>query len=222
MLNTMDIILKNLNPDFEKEYKDHIIKELWSTDEFSALTQRLLPWRYKEIVNENFDLEQLSNNERKQALAAMQLNNKLLFNIRNEKIENVHYIEKETLISAWKCIKWLAENQSPIKKMFYKSLPLSLMELYFEFQPMNAALRNKNIYSRDYHEAYYLKHAEELIKKNRNPMTPAEIYNHPYMKDNIQHYIREKGGYYKKRTILQSWIPKLYQKRKKGRPKKHK
>jgi hypothetical protein len=220
MFNTMDIILKNLNPDFEKEYYDHMIKELWSTDEFSALTQRLSPRYYKEIVDENFDLEQLSNNKRKQALTAMQLNNKLLLDIRNEKIENVHYIEKETLVSAWKCIKWLAENQIPIKKMFFKALPLSLMELYLEFQPMNAALRNKNIFSRDFHEAYYLKNAKKLIKINCNPMTLTEIYNHPYMKNNIQRQIRKLKGNYKKSTIIKSWLPKLFPKRKKGCPKK--
>ncbi|NGX34812.1 MAG: hypothetical protein K1060chlam1_01169 [Candidatus Anoxychlamydiales bacterium] len=205
MFNTMDIILKNLNPDFEKEYNDHIIKELWSTDEFSALTQRLLPKRYKEIVDENFDLKQLSSNERKQALAAMKLNNKLLLDIENKKIENVYFIEKETLISAGKCIKWLVETQTPIKKMFFKALPLSLMELYIEFQPINNTLRNGEKKNPEYHRAYYIRAVEKLIKQERRPMKPKEIYNHL---KGVQHYLRELGCRAKKRTVIELWIPK--------------
>ncbi len=208
MFNNMDIILKNLNPDFEKEYNDHIIKELWSKDEFSALTQRLLPRRYKEIVEETFDLKQLSSNERKQALAAIKLNNKLLLDIENKKIETVYFIEKETLISPWKCIKWMAENKIPPKTMFFKALPLHLIELFLEFQPINNTLRNGEKKSLEYHRAYYIKAAEELIKNERRLMKPKEIYNHPHMKG-VYRYLRELGCRCLKRTIMESWIPKI-------------
>jgi hypothetical protein len=41
---------------------------------------------------------------------------------------------------------------------------------------------------------------------------------HPHMQ-NIQRYIRELGGKYKKRTIVESWLSKIVD-RPRGRPKK--
>lgn len=102
--------------------------------------------------------------------------------------------------------------------LFFEHLPLTLKELYFEFQPINSALRTAPRYSRAYHEAYYLDHARRHIDGIRPKPSPTEIYNDPHMQ-NVQRYIRELGGNYKKRTIVESWLPKI-QKHPRGRPKK--
>lgn len=219
MFNTMDIILKNLNPDFEKEFNNYLIKEFWSIDELSALSYRMLPHRYKEIVNNKFYDKHLSKNDRNKIAAAKRLKTRLLYDINSNNSKYVYLgKEEEENITSWKCIKWLAENQIPIDNLFFKALSFTLMELYFEFQPMNTALRNKRKDSRGYHEALYLKHAEELMKKENRQMSPTELYKHPHMK-NVQRSIRDLKGYYKESTILKSWLPKLFPKRQKGRPK---
>ena len=65
--------------------------------------------------------------------------------------------------------------------------------------------------------AYYLKHAEELLKEQPG-LTPIQIYRHPRM-ENVQRHIRELRGHYKKRTITESWLPKVIDS-KRGRPPK--
>jgi hypothetical protein len=52
--------------------------------------------------------------------------------------------------SPWRYIKWIAENDVKMHKRFFNVLPLSLMELYFEFQPINTALRTASKHSRNY------------------------------------------------------------------------
>jgi hypothetical protein len=91
------------------------------------------------------------------------------------------------------------------------------MELYFEFEPTRTALRVASKRSRAYHMAYYLKHAEELLKEQPD-LTPIQIYRHPRM-ENVERHIRELGGRYKKRTIVESWLPKVID-LKRGRPPK--
>jgi hypothetical protein len=93
------------------------------------------------------------------------------------------------------------------------------MELFFEFMPTNLALRTASKHSRDYHEALYLQHAEKL-REEVSGISPSEIYRHPRM-ENIERYIRQLGGNYKKRTILESWLPKIIDSSI-GRPKKQK
>lgn len=103
----------------------------------------------------------------------------------------------------------MAQNEIFPNKRFFNAISKELRWIYFEFQPRQIALRKANKYSREYHKAYYLEHAELLLSASaENQLTPQEIYDHPEMQ-NVLRYIHELKGKYKKRTITESWLPDL-------------
>lgn len=199
-------------------YKSAIERALWSLDEASALIAGLVPENYK---NGSKGYMNISDEEfMKRNNYASTIFSQMLDDI-DEKGTLAKFIphDNRIFLSPWKYVKWIAENNIEINKRFFTALPLSLMELYYEFQPINTALRTASKHSRDYHQALYLQHAKKLMEELPE-INISEIYRHSHMK-NIERYIRELGGKYKQRTLLESWLPKI-KKSVIGRPKKHK
>lgn len=205
-------------PPEEELYKAAINKTLWSIDEAAALIAGLTRENYK---NGSKGSMTVSEEEfRKREDYATTIFSQMLDDLEKKKtLVKFIPIEDRIYFSPWRYIKWVAENEVKMHKRFFNELPLSLMELYFEFQPINIALRTASKHSRGYHEALYLKHAEEILETSPD-LSPSEIYRHPHMQ-NVGRYIRELGGKYKKRTILESWLPKIINSFI-GRPKKNK
>lgn len=199
-------------------YKSAIESSLWSLDEASALIAGLVPENCK---NGSKGFMNISEEEfLKRDAYAMTIFSQMLDDI-DSKGTLAKFIphDNRIFLSPWKYVKWAAENSVEVHKRFFNALPLSLMELYYEFQPINTALRTAPKHSRNYHEALYLQHAKKLMKTNPG-INPSEIYRNAHM-ENIERYIRQLGGSYKKRTILESWLPKIIDSPI-GRPKKTK
>jgi hypothetical protein len=199
------------------DYKAYLHNHLWSLDQCAALMAGLNPGCYKKGKS----VELLEKEHNKRAQVATRFFHQLLDDIEkgNWRKHDLISIGDSIYVSAWKCIKWIAQQQILTDKLFFEYLPLPLKELYFEFQPINTALRTASRRSRAYHEAYYLDHAQKLKDwSGRKKLSPTEIYNNPHMQ-NVQRYIRELGGNYKQRTFVESWLQKL-EERSRGRPKK--
>ncbi len=196
------------------DFKAYLHEHFWSLDQCAALMAGLNPDCYKR----GYSVELPEKEHNKRAGLATHFFNLLLDDIDKGNWRKHDLISKDDSIyaSAWKCVRWIAQQQIVIHNLFFEYLPLTLKELYFEFQPINSALRTAPLHSRDRHEAYYLNHAQKLIDWSGRKLSPTKIYNDPHMQ-NVQRYIRELGGNYKKRTIVESWLPKL-QKRSRGRP----
>lgn len=204
-------------PPLEEEiYLAAIRQALWSIDQFAALMGGLTPENYK---NGTKGSTQITDDQfiKREAYATKVFSQFLDYMEETSAVRDFVISDEHMFMSSWKFIKWIAENNIPMKKRFYTTLPLALKELYIEFQPISTALRTQPHYSRAYHEALYLQHAEELLEEFPS-LTPKEIYQNPRM-ENVLRSLRSKNGHYKKRTILESWLPKLM-KRERGRPKK--
>ena len=206
------VLTQNLSED--ALYKSYFNKNFWTLDQFLALIVGFTPEKFTELIKFNKPFSQADDDK---IYEALDIQERFISDIEYKRIKHVQLIEKTIGMSPWKYIKWAAENEIPIIYKFFKCLPLHLMELLIEFQPLNSALRLIPTHRREYHTAYYLKQAEELIENN--PMTNDQIFKHPNMQ-NVMRYIRELGGNYKKSTIIKSWLPQLHPTRKKGRPKK--
>jgi hypothetical protein len=207
-----------VRPSEFNDYKAFLNNHFWSLDQSAALMAGLNPDCYKN--GKSIDLSE--KEYKKRAKHATQLFRQLLDDIEKGNWRRHDLIpgDDAVYVSALQCIKWIAEHSIKFHQIFFDHLPLILKELFFEFIPVNSALRTASRHSRAYHEAYYLDHAQKLIDwSSRNP-SPMDIYKDSHMQD-VQRYIRELGGNYKKRTIVELWLPKL-QKRSRGRPKKAK
>ncbi len=204
-------------PTEESLYKAHFSRNIWTIREFCALMGGISPERHHKIL---FDKSEIGTElDFKRISSANKIWEKFLDCWEDIYLtEKISRVDGEFYMTPWKFIKWVSMNDIPMKVKFFEALPQYLMEIYLEFQPSNAPLRNKPKYSRDYHEALYLRNARELISKSPRRLTYQEIYSHPYMQS-ILRQIRSLGHNYKKRTITESWLPKL-EERKKGRPKK--
>lgn len=200
----------------EELYKSYFNQNFWTLDQFSALISGLSPEKLDKLMKSK---RKVPVKAKDKFFKALDIQKKFLKNVQDKKITYFQYIEKDIVMSSWKFIKWAAENNIPIIVKFFKCLPLYLMELLIEFQPMNTALRLMQVHRQEYHRALYLKHAEELTLNN--PMTNEQIFQHPKMQ-NVMRYIRDIGKNYRKSTVIKSWLPKLFPNRAKGRPKKAK
>ena len=205
-----------VTPSEFNDYIAYLHNHFWSLDQCAALMAGLNPDCYKRGKS----VELPEKEHKKRARVATRFFHQLLDDIDKGNWRKHDLIGRDDSIyvSAWKCIKWITQQQLLTDKLFFEHLPLAMKELYFEFLPINSALRTASRHSRAYHEAYYLDHAQRFIDWKERNLSPTEIYKDPHMQ-NIQRYIRELGGNYKKRTILESWLPKI-QKRSRGRPKK--
>ena len=199
-------------------YKEALMQSMWSIDQFAALIAGLTPENYER--GEKGDTQISEKVYAKREAYATKVFRQFLDQFKNGTAPR-GWVARDNRIwmSPWRYIKWIAENNILINTRFFNELPLSLMELYFEFEPINTALRVASKYSRAYHMALYLKHAEELLKEQPG-LTPTQVYRHPRM-ENVERYIRELKGQCKKRTILESWLPKIIDS-KHGRPPKAK
>lgn len=124
-------------------------------------------------------------------------------------------------MSAWKYIKWVAENELPITKGFFQRLPFDLMEIYLYFHPSNSPLSAKPRDCREFHKALYLKHVDELQKLFSKRLSNTEIWENPQMLNLLRSFKKRDGSLanYKKRTVTESWL-RNSEKRPIGRPKK--
>lgn len=204
-------------PTDDEVYETAMQATLWSIDEASALIAGLTPENYKNGTKGSMNCS--DEVFRKRESYATSLFSRILDDLEKTTIKDFIASEDRLLWSPWRYIKWIAENGLNPNERFFGSLSLSLMELYYEFQPVNATLRTASKRSRAYHQALYIQHAQKLLDEFPG-LIPSQIYKHKRM-ENIQRYIRELGGKYTKRTILESWLPKLI-KLTRGRPKKSK
>ncbi len=206
-LSLSESFLRAMAPPLEADiYQSHMKQALWSIDEFSALMAGLTPENYKKgtkgstlITDEIF--------VKREAFATQIFSQFLDYMGKNHVLEDFTTTDENMYMSSWKFIKWIALHNIPLKNRFFNSLPFTLMELFIEFQPINVDLRTAPLRSLAYHKALYLQHAQKLLKENPD-LKPMQIYKDPRMQ-NIQRYIRELGGNYKKRTFLDSWLPEI-------------
>lgn len=209
------IIMKSLQQPAESSYESYFEQKLWSLSEFSSLMADMVPKEYERLIKGSQGCSESEIKKIEQAHAvffkiAKFLKKKIL-------LEHMYAINHEVYMSKLQFIKWIALHDIPIKKRFFSALSLDLMEAYFAFQPTDVHLRTKNPHSGEYHKALYLSTAQDLISRC-GPLTPTQIYRHPRMK-NLQKSFEGPKSYYKKRTILELWLPTLT-KRSRGRPKK--
>jgi hypothetical protein len=202
-------------PSEENNFKGHFTKELWPPDHCASLVAGLDPETYRNGKS----LELPPKEFAKRTAHATAVLNRFLDDVDKDIWQKRDFktTENEIYASVWKYIKWIAEQNIIMHKLFFNQLSMTLMELYFQFQPTDSALINAPKHTREYHEAYYLLNARELIKESGRQLPSTEIYNHPRMQS-VQHYIRDHRGKYKKRTFL-LWLSKL-RKLPRGRPKK--
>jgi hypothetical protein len=170
----------------ENSFKSYFSRELWSPDQGAALVAGLDPETYRNGQALELDPKEYA----KRSTHATAVLNRFLKDQEKGlwKKKDFKITENEIYISAWKFIKWISEKDIVMHKLFFNQLSLTQMELYFEFDPVETALRVASKHSREYHKAYYLKHAEELIQELRKSLSPTAIYEHPHMQ-NIQRYI---------------------------------
>jgi len=217
-----DFLTKILNSSKSKKevYLSYFQKEVWTISEFTSLVAGLSPEEFYEIHDDKneivykkqFEKYCYANKIFKQFIKGL---NK---DITSEKI---HSNGNELFLTLYQYVKWLAENQIPMKKIFAKALPLYLHEVFLEFQPLEKTIKTKPQWERDFHEAIYLKNAEQLMNKSKKKLTRKDIYDHPQMKWIKMTFKNKKGTQkkYSKRTIIDSWLPKIDPK-KRGRPRK--
>ena len=166
-------------PTEEKQYESWMNQSLWSIDEFCALMGGLTPENYK---NGTKGLTKITDEEfTKRENFVTKLFTQFLDDMdQNYIIDDFSVDDENMFMSSWKFIKWTAEKEMVLKKRFFKALPLFLMELYLEFQPINVTLRTASHHTKAYHRALYLTHAKKLLK-NTPTLHPSEIYKHPRM-----------------------------------------
>ncbi len=212
-------------------YKSYFEKTLWTIDEFSALMIGITPEKYEQLLREdiqNLSFEDFRKNQDvilkdfEKLKAANKIYERFMNRLKKDfSLIEFHSIDKRLTLSPWKFIKWIAMNSIPVKKKFFNELPLYLVEIYIEFQPINVAVRKEPKWHRNYHRALYLQHAGKVIEESKRKMTPEDIYNHPHMEWVRRTFknINGKQVTYTKRTIKESWLSKIYPK-KRGRPRK--
>ena len=216
-ISLLERFVKAMEPLTEDHfYKESLMQSMWSIDQFAALIAGLTLENYKR--GERGDTQISEKVYAKREAYATKVFRQFLDLFKSGKAPRGWAAgDNRIWMSSWRYIKWIVENDIPMNQRFFNELPLSLMELYFEFEPTNTALRVASKYSRIYHMAYYLKHAEALLKEQPD-LTPTQIYRNTRM-EHVERHIRDLGGCYKKRTIIESWLPKIID-LKRGRPPK--
>lgn len=205
-------------PSEEVLYQSHFKSDLWSLEEFCALMGGLSPERHKAISEHK--AENITQVDIKRLADAHKIFKQFLRHFEEVyTTEKMHEVNGDFYMTPWKFIKWIAMHEIPIKERFFDSLPLYLMEIFFEFGSTNTSLRTQPQWSRAYHEAYYLKNAQLVIHASSQRLSRNAIYSHPRMQD-VLRQVRQLGGHYTKRTITDIWLAKL-EECKRGRPKKN-
>jgi len=211
----VDSLLESMFPSEIPVDTSYFTKDLWSLREFCILINNMRPEDFVDICSQNtlteVQIERISN-ARNIYKSLLRHSNEICL---HEKIKKK---SDDFFMSPWKFIKWCAKKGIPLPQDLLYILPISFLEIYFEYIPDNSPLKTHSKYSREYHEALYLKNARQIRQSLPNA-SYQEIYEHPHMQKTLQ-YIRTFGGKYKKRTVINSWLPKL-EKRKRGRPRKN-
>ena len=205
-------IIKNLTE--EERFRHSCSCPDWTSEGFSALIALMSPELFRQSLTSN----NLSAETIDQLREALNLRGKLLIDLKKERPIDYVISGNDIIMPAQNYIKWAASNKIPLKWKLIKNLPNTLVSTFLEFQPVNIVLRTGYKYSREYHRAYYLQKAEELMEREGREMTPTEIYKHPYMQ-NVLRYLRELSCDAKRRIIVERWLPKICN-CKRGRPPK--
>jgi hypothetical protein len=216
-----DQLQQILNPDncSEFRYKSYFHKDFWTVEEYGALMVGLTPDRFAEIRAEKGSTP--TSKEFQRCTKAHDLMMQLIKDLmKKENAPHVRLTDGTALMSCWRYIKWTAKNKAPVLGKFFKALPLTWMELFIEFQSPDEALRTKSRFSKEYHRAQYLKHAQELLNSSPNRMTRKEIYSDSRMQSVMDSFQDHNGKRkeYKRRTITDSWLREI-DKQSRGRPK---
>lgn len=218
------ILFKILHPKEKDRYESYFNNDVWSVNEFGSLVSALDPTRLEKVKKVKNPLQYTK--EETKALNANKLINRFLQDCLEKNRENpreIRFLGNDLYLSCWRYIKWIAENQISITKRFIEHLPLYLLELLQEFQPINIDLRTAHISSRQYHRARYLKMAEQLIQQAYpHRMSREEIYQHPSSQNLLREFVRSMGApkMYAKRTVIESWLPLIDPNPERGRPPK--
>ncbi len=199
-------------------YDSYFDTTMWSIEAFGALTVGLTPDRYAHIRAGTG--ESPSNLELYLCSKADETTTKLLKDLIKRKDEYIQLIDDQMVMTCWRYIKWVATSQISVKTKFVEHLPLILIELYLEFQPINEALRTRSRFSSAHHRAQYLEYAKELQRSSPRRLYRREIYDHPRMQ-RVADGFRDHNGKrktYSKRVIMNSWL-KHIDPQPRGRPK---
>jgi len=214
--STLNEVLKQSLSE-ERLYRSYFHQEFWTVEEFAALMAGLTPEKYRAILDGKLpptpkDMDRCSQ--------ANKLGLKFAKMTQAPPYEKGVLVDQEVAMTPWRFLRWVALNTIPMRVGFFKRLPFYLMETYLKFQPADVILSTQSKLSREYHRALYLQKAEQLLEEEPD-LTPTEIYRDPRMKGIQQSFVDHGGKHisYKRRTIIESWLPKLI-KRAVGRPKK--
>jgi hypothetical protein len=224
--NILDLL--SLNPSEPTLYKSYFKTELWSLQEFAALAVGITPDLYKNMANKH--TTEVTKTNFTNFARANDILGLLVEDLRNEtksigldllknaiRTSDPPKLNKVYMLP-WSFLKWAAIREIGLVGRFIKCLPLHLKQLYLEFRPVDYILRSCSPREREYHQAYYLRHAEHVINTSPIRLTRTALYNHPEMQNALR-LIRKWGGHYSKRAITDKWLSKL-ENLKRGRPRK--
>jgi hypothetical protein len=197
-------------------------KKTWTTHEFACLMVGIHPQEEKKLLEGTSS--QITKEQFKKVKSVGKIMRRLTSYTKGTlkvPFDEFMLLGDKLGMSAWKYIKWVAENELPITRGFFQRLPFDLMELYLYFQPSNSPLRTKTRDCREFHKALYLKRAEELQKLSPKRLSNTEIWKNPQMLILVRSFNKRDGtpANYKKRTVTESWL-RNQEKRPRGRPKK--
>ncbi len=216
-----DFLSKILGSSMSEEelYRSYFRQELWTIKEFASLMAGITPEKFEELYSRKDNSG--TAKEYAQYKHALMIYDKFLEDVEKKIELKEFYLAKGVSLTPWKFIRWVSTNQVPVKHRFADSLPLHLLEILIEFSPLDVGVKTTPKWHRNYHKVFYLKNAELIMEASNKKMTRQEIYEHPQM-EYIRRTFKDINGEqvtYTKRTIINSWLPKI-DPRKRGRPRK--
>jgi len=201
-------------------YQSYFKMEFWSLEEFAALAAGITPELF--LSTEHTKELVLTKNQKKQVQLAFEIVHSFLRYFKEHPEESVMFIKGSPYMTPWRFIKWMSMNQIAARGRFFLSLPMSLLEVCQEFQPLDTAIRTTSKFCTRHHKALYLKRARQLISSSPRRLSRDEIYHDPSMMSLLRSFKKDSGKFanYKKRTVTDSWLKEI-DPCVRGRPKKN-
>ena len=204
-------LLESMFPSGEPLDKSYFSEDSWPLWKFCLLAHRLRPEDIDTSRDEwhEYELDRLD--------AARKLYQKFRKHIKEIALEEaILDLSAGLHMRPWKYMKWCARKGVRLPSLAIKSFPLSFSEQYLEFlDPLISKPKN----SRDFHQAFYLQHAA-AVRLQYSVYSYPDIYDHPHMQKVLRHISSGRKKPYTRKTILTSWLPKLFGKLSCGRPHK--
>ena len=205
-------LLESMIPSGPPLDEAYFSKDSWSLWEFCLLAHRLRPEDIDTPRDEwnEYELERFD--------AARKFYQKFRKHVKEIAFEEaIIDLSAGLHMSPWKYMKWCARKSIQLPPLTTQSFPLSFSEQYLEFlDPLISKPKN----SRDFHQATYLQYAA-VVRRQYPAYSYPQIYDNPHMQKVLRHISSGRKKPYTRKTILTSWLPKLFGKLSCGRPHKH-